>query len=59
MTSSASNILKSKVLSLLRGGELNPYRISEIEAKIGCSLGLHDEDVAWAKYVWENRKLYR
>ena len=59
MTSSASNILKSKVLSLLRGGELNPYRISEIEAKIGFSLNLNEADMAWAKHVWGNRQQYR
>lgn len=56
MTPNTSNILKSKVLSLLRRGELNPYRIGEVEAKIGCSIGMYEEDVAWAVAVWESRR---
>ena len=56
MSSNACNILKSKVLSLLRRGELNPNRISEIEAKMSCSLNLNEEDIAWAVAVWESRQ---
>ena len=58
MTSNASKMLKSKVLALLYKGELNPHRIGEVEAKIGCPLNLSVEDVAWAMAAWENRQEY-
>lgn len=58
MNLNTSNTLKSKVLSLLRRGELNPMRIGEMEARMGCSLNLNAEDVALAVAVWENRQSY-
>ena len=59
MARNISNILASRITSQLRRGELNPHRIGEIEKKIGFSLNLSKEDVAWAVAVWENRQTYR
>ena len=59
MAHNISNILASRITSQLRRGELNPHRIGEIEKKIGFSLNLSAEDVAWAVAVWENRQMYR
>ena len=56
--SNITSVLASKITSQLRRGELNPHRISEIEKKIGFSLNLSKEDVAWAIAVWENRQMY-
>lgn len=58
MVSNIAKTLASRITSQLRRGELNPHRISEIEKKIGFSLGLNAEDVAWAVAVWENRQKY-
>ena len=59
MTSSnISKSLASRITSQLSRGELNPHRIGEIEKKIGFSLNLSAEDVAWAIAVWENRQMY-
>lgn len=51
--------LASRIISMLRRGELNPYRISEYEKKIGFSLNLTEQDIAIAVAVWENRQMYR
>lgn len=59
MVSNIANTLASRITSQLRRGELNPHRIGEIEKKIGFSLNLSKEDVAWAVAVWENRQMYR
>ena len=58
MAQKISSTLASRITSQLRRGELNPHRISEIEKKIGFSLNLSKEDVAWAIAVWENRQMY-
>lgn len=58
MVSNIANTLASRITSQLRRGELNPHRIGEIEKKIGFSLNLSKEDVAWAVAVWENRQMY-
>ena len=57
----ASNITKtlaSRITSMLRRGELNPYRIGDYEKKIGFSLNLTQKDIAIAIAVWENRQMY-
>ena len=59
MTIELKNKIAQKVAKALQIGELDPYRISEIEAKIGFSLNLSEVEVAWAKHVWENRQQYR
>lgn len=51
--------LASRIISMLRRGELNPYRISEYEKKIGFSLNLTEQDIAIVVAVWENRQMYR
>lgn len=51
--------LVSRITSMLRRGELNPYRIGEYEKKIGFSLNLTEKDIAIAVAVWENRQMYR
>ena len=59
MTLELRNKIAQKIAKALQIGELDPYRISEMEAKIGFSLNLKEEDVAWAKHVWGNRQQYR
>lgn len=58
MTHNISSTLASRITLQLRRGELNPHRIGEIEKKIGFSLNLSKEDVAWAIAVWENRQMF-
>lgn len=58
----ASNIAKTlvfRITSMLRRGELNPYRIADYEKKIGFSLNLSEKDIAIAVAVWENRQMYQ
>lgn len=50
--------LALRITSMLRRGELNPYRIAEYEKKIGFSLKLNEKDIAIAVAVWENRQMY-
>ena len=50
--------LALRITSMLRRGELNPYRIGEYEKKIGFSLNLNEKDIAIAVAVWENRQMY-
>ena len=54
----SKNKIAQKIAKALQIGELDPYQIGEIEAKIGFSLNLTEADVTWAKYVWENRQQY-
>lgn len=58
MVADISKVIASKITSQLRRGELNPHQIGEIEKKIGFSLNLTAEDVAWCCAVWENRQMY-
>ena len=58
MKSNISTVLTSRITSLLKRGELNPYKIGEIEKKIGFSLNLTEKDLAWACAVWDNRQMY-
>lgn len=59
MTIELKNKIAQKIVKALQIGELDPYRIGAIEAKIGFSLNLTEAEVAWAKRVWENRQQYR
>lgn len=58
MVANISKALASRITSQLRRGELNPHRIGEIEKKIGFSLNLSKEDLAWCCAVWENRQMF-
>jgi hypothetical protein len=59
MTLELRNKIVQKIAKALQIGELDPYRIGEIEAKIGFSLNLNEADMAWAKHVWGNLQQYR
>ena len=59
MTLELRNKIVQKIAKALQIGELDPYQIGEIEAKIGFSLNLNEADMAWARRVWENRQQYR
>lgn len=58
MVTNISKVLASKIATQLRRGELNPHLIGEIEKKMGFSLNLTAEDVAWCCAVWESRCVY-
>ena len=51
--------LALRITSMLRRGELSPYKIADYEKKIGFSLNLSEKDIAIAVTVWENRQMYR
>ena len=58
----ASNMAKTlalRITSMLRRGELSPYKIADYEKKIGFSLNLSEKDIAITVAVWENRQMYR
>jgi hypothetical protein len=59
MTLELRNKIVQRIAKALQIGELDPYRIGEIEVKIGFSLNLNEADMAWAKHVWGNRQQYR
>lgn len=59
MSTELKNKIAQKIAKALKIGEFDPYKIGDVEAKIGFSLNLNESEVAWAKRVWENRQQYR
>jgi len=50
------NKLASKIAQSILRGELDPMKVNSIEKKLGITLTLSKEQVAWATLVYENRK---
>ncbi len=51
-----ANKLASKIAQSILRGEIDPMKVSSIEKKLGITLALSQEQVAWATLVFENRQ---
>lgn len=51
-----ANKLACKIAQSILRGEIDPMKVNSIEKKLGITLALSQEQVAWAILVYENRK---
>ena len=50
-----ANKLASKIAQSILRGEIDPMKVSSIEKKLGITLALSQEQVAWSALVYANR----
>ena len=50
-----NNKLAAKICQSILRGEIDPMKVSSIEKKLGITLALSQEQVAWATLVYANR----
>jgi hypothetical protein len=51
-----SDKLAAKIAQCIIRGEINPSKVKDIEKKVGVSLNLSEEQLAWATLVYANRQ---
>jgi len=50
-----ANNLATKICQSILRGEIDPMKVNSIEKKLGITLALSQEQVAWATLVYANR----
>jgi hypothetical protein len=51
-----SDKLAAKIAQCIIRGKIDPSKVSDIEKKVGVSLNLSEEQLAWATLVYANRQ---
>lgn len=51
-----SDKLTSKIAQSILKGEIDPMKVNSIEKRLGITLALSQEQVAWAILVYANRQ---
>ena len=58
-TMTTSDKLTAKIAQCIIRGEIDPSKVKGIEKKVGVSLNLSAEQLAWVKLVYANRHEYK